>query len=136
MSIAPIIDEFGRAYGTGRRKTSIARVWVSRGSGQFIINTQNLVNYFQPIQRSNILSSFIASKTAGIFDVWCTVKGGGISGQAGAIRLGLSRAVQAFDPSYRNLLKTSGMLTRDARVVERKKPGQKKARKKFTWVKR
>jgi small subunit ribosomal protein S9 len=109
---------------------------VSRGSGQFIVNTQNLVNYFQPIQRSNILSSFIASKTAGIFDVWCTVKGGGISGQAGAIRLGLSRAVQAFDPSYRNLLKTSGMLTRDARVVERKKPGQKKARKKFTWVKR
>ena len=136
MSIAPIIDEFGRAYGTGRRKTSIARVWVSRGSGQFIINTKNLVHYFQPIQRSHILSSFIASKTAGIFDVWCTVKGGGISGQAGAIRLGLSRAIQAFDPSYRNLLKSSGMLTRDARVVERKKPGQKKARKKFTWVKR
>lgn len=82
------------------------------------------------------MSSFVASKTAGMYDVWCTVKGGGITGQAGAVRLGISRAMQAFSPSHRIPLKRAGMLRRDDRRVERKKPGQKKARKKFAWVKR
>lgn len=109
---------------------------MAKGCGQFIVNSKNFVDYFQPIQRLHVLSASLASETSGLFDVWCTVKGGGISGQAGAVRLGLSRAMQAFSPSYRTLLKPAGMLTRDSRRVERKKPGQKKARKKFTWVKR
>lgn len=132
----PVIDEQGRAYGTGRRKTSVARVWIKEGSGQFIVNHKSFVDYFQPVQREHTLSAFLASRTAGAFDVWCTVKGGGMSGQAGAVRLGISRALEAFNPSLRPSLKAAGMLTRDSRRVERKKPGQKKARKKFQWVKR
>ena len=127
----PVIDEFGRAYGTGRRKTSVARVWVKDGSGVFIVNDKEFVDYFQPLQRMHVLEAFEASKTAGLFDVWCTVKGGGMSGQAGAVRLGISRALEAFDPNLRPSLSRAGMLTRDSRRVERKKPGQKKARKKF-----
>ena len=132
----PVIDEFGRAYGTGRRKTSVARVWVKDGSGVFIVNDKEFVDYFQPLQRMHVLEVFQASKTAGLFDVWCTVKGGGISGQAGAVRLGISRALEAFNPSLRPSLSRAGMLTRDSRRVERKKPGQKKARKKFQvfWI--
>jgi len=136
----PDLDEFGRAYGTGRRKSSVARVWIKEGSGQFVVNDKNLIDYFQPIQREHALGAFVASKTAGLFDTFCTVKGGGISGQAGAVRLGISRALEAFDPLYRPLLRLGAggenMLTRDSRRVERKKPGQKKARKKFQWVKR
>jgi small subunit ribosomal protein S9 len=127
----PVIDEFGRSYGTGKRKTSIARVWVKSGSGEFIVNDKTLADYFQPLQRMHAIEAFQASKTAGLFDVWCTVKGGGISGQAGAVRLGISRALVAFDPSLRPLLSRAGMMNRDSRRVERKKPGQKKARKKF-----
>ena len=127
----PVIDEFGRAYGTGRRKTSVARVWVKDGSGVFIVNDKEFVDFFQPLQRIHVLEAFQASKTAGLFDVWCTVKGGGISGQAGAVRLGVSRALEAFNPTLRPSLSRAGMLTRDSRRVERKKPGQKKARKKF-----
>ena len=82
------------------------------------------------------MEAFLASNTAGLFDVWCTVKGGGINGQAGAVRLGISRALQNFNPAFRPSLKSAGLLTRDSRRVERKKPGQKKARKKFQWVKR
>ena len=127
----PVLDEFGRAYATGRRKTSVARVWIKEGSGQFVVNDKSLLDYFQPIQREHALGAFVASKTAGLFDTFCTVKGGGISGQAGAVRLGISRALEAFDPSHRILLRQFDMLTRDSRRVERKKPGQKKARKKF-----
>jgi small subunit ribosomal protein S9 len=127
----PTIDELGRAYGTGRRKTSVARVWIKEGSGEFIVNDREFVNYFQAWQRMHALEVFQASKTAGHFDVWCTVKGGGLSGQAGAIRLGISRALEAFNPSLRPILSQAGMLTRDSRRVERKKPGQKKARKQF-----
>ena len=132
----PIIDELGRSYGTGRRKTSVARVWIKDGSGQFIVNDKQFIDVFQPVQREHILEAFLASNTAGLFDIWCTVKGGGINGQAGAVRLGISRALQNFDPSLRPPLKSAGLLTRDSRRVERKKPGQKKARKKFQWVKR
>jgi small subunit ribosomal protein S9 len=136
LLVANNIDELGRAYGTGRRKTSVARVWVNKGSGQFYVNGKLLVDYFLPIQREECLLPFLVVNQAGVYDVNCTVKGGGISGQAGAIRLGISRALTAFDPSYRVLLKNSGLLTRDSRRVERKKPGQPKARKNFQWVKR
>ena len=135
-SIHPEIDRFGRSSGTGRRKTSVARVWVYPGSGQISVNSKNWTDYFQPSQRLEILLPFLFADRAGDFDVWCTVKGGGMSGQAGAVRLGISRAMQAFGPEIRSALKPPGMLTRDSRRVERKKPGQKKARKKFQWVKR
>ena len=133
-----VLDEFGRAYGTGRRKSSVARVWIKEGSGQFVVNDKNFAEYFQPIQREHALGAFIASKTAGLFDTFCTVKGGGISGQAGAVRLGIARALEAYNPQYRILLRQGeeNMLTRDSRRVERQKPGQAGARKKFQWVKR
>lgn len=131
-----ITDEHGRSYGTGRRKTSVARVWIKEGSGQVTINDKNLIDYFQPTQRMHAISPFLGCNTAGFFDVTCTVKGGGISGQAGAVRLGISRALEAYNPEYRASLKAYGMLTRDSRRVERKKFGLKKARKAFQWVKR
>jgi ribosomal protein S9 len=99
------IDDLGRSYGTGRRKTSVARVWIIPGSGQFVVNDRNLVDYFQPQQRFDVLKPFLASQTGGLFDVWCTVKGGGMSGQAGAVRLGISRALQNYDPSFHTPLK-------------------------------
>ena len=132
-----IIDEHGRSYGTGRRKTSVARVWIKDGSGQFVCNGKNILDYFQPSQTQYLLEPFIHSKSGGYFDVYCTVKGGGIMGQAGAVRLGIARALEAFNPKdYRRPLRLTGMLTRDSRRVERKKPGKKKARKEFQWVKR
>jgi small subunit ribosomal protein S9 len=101
----PTCDEFGRFYATGRRKTSVARVWIKDGSGEFIVNDKPLVNYFQPIQRQLLLEAFLISKTAGLFDVFCTVTGGGMSGQAGAVRLGISRALVAVNPQMRPILK-------------------------------
>ena len=133
---SPEIDEKGRSYGTGRRKTSVARVWVKEGTGSITVNNRRFVDYFQPLQRFDIVDVFVASGTAGKFDVWCTVKGGGISGQAGAVRLGIARALERYSPELRPSLSAAAMLTRDPRRVERKKPGQKKARKKFQWVKR
>jgi len=130
------IDEFGRAYGTGRRKTSSARVWVSDGSGQFTVNNKCITEYFQPMQREECIMPFVITKTAGLFDVKCTVKGGGISGQAGAVRLGVSRALVSYMPLLKTKLRTAGLMTRDPRRVERKKPGRKKARKQYQWVKR
>lgn len=130
------IDEKGRSYGTGRRKTSVARVWVKEGTGAITVNNRRFVDYFQPLQRFDIVDVFVASDTAGKFDVWCTVKGGGVTGQAGAVRLGIARALEKYSPDLRPALSSAAMLTRDPRRVERKKPGQKKARKKFQWVKR
>eukprot|EP00981_Chlorochromonas_danica_P014188 scaffold7537_cov179-Ochromonas_danica.AAC.9 len=130
------MDAHGRVYATGRRKTSVARVWIKEGSGQFLVNDKNVAEYFQPLQRSDVLTPFLVSETGGLFDVFSTVKGGGMSGQAGAIRLGLSRALQKYNAALRSPLKKAGYLTRDARRVERKKPGQKKARKQYQWVKR
>jgi len=130
------IDEYGRSYATGRRKTSVARVWVKRGSGIFIVNDQPLKDYFQPVQREECLMPFLVTETAGAYDVMCTTKGGGMSGQAGAVRLGVSKALISHEGEYRGALKKQGFLTRDARRVERKKPGQAGARKKFQWVKR
>ena len=91
-----MLDTFGRAYATGRRKTSIARVWIKEGSGQFKINNKNLKDYFQPIQREQCLLPFITTSTSGEYDVWCTTKGGGMSGQAGAIRLGMTVCVDVM----------------------------------------
>lgn len=98
-------DEFNRFYGTGRRKTSIARVWVKSGCGEFIVNEKPLWDYFQSHYRQELLKPFVVSKTGGLYDVWCTVQGGGISGQAGAVRLGISRALEQSNPTLRGSLK-------------------------------
>ncbi|RDX73240.1 rpsI, partial [Mucuna pruriens] len=131
------VDEKGRAYGTGRRKCSVARVWVQPGNGKFIVNDKEFDVYFPMLDhRATLLRPFSETKTLGLWDVDCTVKGGGVSGQVGAIRLGISRALQNWEPDLRPTLRKAGFLTRDSRVVERKKPGKAKARKSFQWVKR
>ncbi|CAK4624163.1 hypothetical protein LEN26_006362 [Aphanomyces euteiches] len=135
------VDEFGRAYGTGRRKTSSARVWVKRsatdGQGIIRVNKMDLVDYFaRDTHRHEILRPFMEIDHLGNFDVYCTVRGGGLSGQAGAVRHGISRALEKFNPDFRPSLKSVGFLTRDSRMVESKKAGRKKARKSFQWVKR
>ncbi|XP_039119258.1 30S ribosomal protein S9, mitochondrial [Dioscorea cayenensis subsp. rotundata] len=131
------VDEKGRAYGTGRRKCSIARVWIQPGDGTFIVNDKQFDVYFPILDhRAELLRPFTETKTLGLWDVNCTVKGGGVSGQVGAIRLGISRALQNWEPGLRPYLKAAGYLRRDPRVVERKKPGKAKARKSFQWVKR
>lgn len=131
------VDEKGRAYGTGRRKCSIARVWIQPGDGKFIVNDKEFDVYFPMLDhRAALLRPFSETKTLGLWDVDCTVKGGGVSGQVGAIRLGISRALQNWEPDLRPALRSAGFLTRDSRVVERKKPGKAKARKSFQWVKR
>ncbi|KAL2329210.1 hypothetical protein Fmac_022637 [Flemingia macrophylla] len=131
------VDEKGRAYGTGRRKCSVARVWVQPGNGKFIVNDKEFDVYFPMLDhRATLLRPFSETKTLGLWDVNCTVKGGGVSGQVGAIRLGISKALQNWEPDLRPALRNAGFLTRDSRVVERKKPGKAKARKSFQWVKR
>mmetsp|Transcript_10513 Transcript_10513/g.7849 ORF Transcript_10513/g.7849 Transcript_10513/m.7849 type:complete len:220 (-) Transcript_10513:103-762(-) len=131
------LDEKGRVYATGRRKSSIARVWVKPGSGLCTVNKQSFVEYFQFFQRQFALEPLNVAGKSCSYDVLCTVKGGGISGQAGAVRLGIARALDLLDTeNHRSPLRKSGCLTRDSRVVERKKSGLKKARKQYQWVKR
>lgn len=132
------IDSLGRSYGTGRRKNSAARVWVKPGRGTISINGKDVTAYFgRPVLRMIINQVFEVTNSEGQFDVSCTVKGGGLSGQAGAIRHGISRALDNYNPgTYHGLLRTAGFLTRDSRAVERKKPGRKKARKSFQFSKR
>jgi small subunit ribosomal protein S9 len=163
------IDKYGQAHGVGRRKTAVARVWIKPGVGQVKVNHQDVAEYFQNGARSHALEAFQVTETAGLFDVWCLVRGGGfmgktfhlhqsrlhhfpLIGQAGAVRLGLARALEAFEPGLKPFLKRGSppspplcniilpsvekLLTRDSRMVERKKPGLKKARKRKTWVKR
>ena len=131
------LDEKGRAYGTGRRKDAVARVWVMRGSGKVTINGRDVVSYFaRGTQRLILNQPFELSARVGQFDVVCIVAGGGLSGQAGAVRHGISRALLAFEPGLRVTLKKAGLLTRDNRMVERKKYGRHKARKSTQWVKR
>tara|TARA_Y100001954_G_scaffold78213_1_gene85840 strand:+ start:212 stop:700 length:489 start_codon:yes stop_codon:yes gene_type:complete len=133
----PKIDNFGRSYATGRRKESTARVWVKRGTGKISINGKEMVNYFaRPVLQMQLNFVFDVTERKDQFDVIATVKGGGLSGQAGAVRHGLSRALSLFEPDLRKPLKTAGMLTRDSRVVERKKYGRAKARKSFQFSKR
>lgn len=133
----PKIDAQGRAYGTGRRKDAVARVWVSRGSGKITVNDRDIVQYFaRGTQRLVINQPFELSARTGQFDVNCIVAGGGLSGQAGAVRHGISRALINFEPELRSVLKKAGLLTRDSRKVERKKYGRHKARRSTQWVKR
>ncbi len=134
----PKIDEQGRAYGTGRRKDAAARVWIKPGKGQIIINGKPLEKYFgRPVLRMIINQPFAVTKNNGKFDVYCTVKGGGLSGQAGAVRHGISRALDNYDPAGNHkALRRGGFLTRDSRVVERKKYGKAKARRSFQFSKR
>lgn len=133
----PKLDKFGRSYATGRRKRSSARVWLKAGKGDVIINKKELAVYFgRPVLRMIINHVFDTTATSGKFDVVCTVTGGGLSGQAGAIRHGIARALDNFDPTLHKTLRKAGFLTRDSRKVERKKPGRPKARKSFQFSKR
>ena len=133
----PKIDTLGRSYATGRRKESTARVWVKRGTGKVSINGKEMIKYFaRPVLQMQLNFVFDVTERKDQFDVVATVKGGGLSGQAGAVRHGLSRALSLFEPDLRKPLKTAGMLTRDSRVVERKKYGRAKARKSFQFSKR
>lgn len=130
-------DSLGRTYGTGRRKNAIARVWVKAGKGGFTVNSKTISEYFKiPTLCSKILRPLGIINSEGKFDIFCTVKGGGHSGQAGAIQLGIARALDKFDSAFHVSLRQSGMLTRDSRVVERKKYGKKKARKSTQFSKR
>ena len=133
----PKIDKLGRSYSTGRRKESTARVWVKRGTGKITINGKDMPLYFaRPVLQMQLNFVFDVTERKDQFDVVATVKGGGLSGQAGAVRHGLSRALSLFEPDLRKPLKVAGMLTRDSRVVERKKYGRAKARKSFQFSKR
>jgi small subunit ribosomal protein S9 len=134
---APKLDASGRAYATGRRKEAVARVWLKPGSGRTTVNGRGLEVYFaRPVLRMLINQPFEAAQRVQQFDVACTVAGGGLSGQAGAVRHGISRALVAYDPTLRPPLKSGGFLTRDSRKVERKKYGKRKARRSFQFSKR
>ena len=131
------LDKQGRAYATGKRKDAVARVWVKPGSGKIEINTRAIEVYFaRPVLRMLIQQPLVATNRNGQYDVICTVSGGGLSGQAGAVRHGLSKALMAYEPDLRGALKKGGFLTRDSRVVERKKYGKAKARRSFQFSKR
>lgn len=133
----PQIDAFGRSYATGKRKDAIARVWVKPGRGQITVNGKDAAVYFaRPTLRMIINQPFSVTQRVGQFDVICTVVGGGLSGQAGAVRHGISQALGLYEPGIRPILRTGGFLTRDPRVVERKKYGRAKARRSFQFSKR
>jgi small subunit ribosomal protein S9 len=131
------VDAQGRAYATGKRKDAVARVWVKQGPGKITINGKDYVAYFaRPVLQMILMQPLVASKREGQFDVVCTVSGGGLSGQAGAVRHGISKALTRYEPELRSVLKKGGFLTRDARTVERKKYGKAKARRSFQFSKR
>ena len=133
----PKIDAHGRAYATGRRKDAVARVWLKPGSGKVVVNGKDQADYFGRNTHRLVLNQpFLIINAVGKYDIMATVKGGGLSGQAGAVRHGISRALENFDPELRPQLKKAGMLTRDARIVERKKVGKHKARRTKQWAKR
>ena len=133
----PVLDRYGRAYGTGRRKNAVARVWIKPGRGEIKVNGRAVEQFFaRPTLRMVINQPFNVTNRTGQYDVMCSVKGGGLSGQAGALRHGISRALIRFEPGLRSSLKSGGFLTRDPRVVERKKYGRAKARRSFQFSKR
>ena len=135
--VEPKRDAFGRAYGTGRRKESVARVWIKPGKGEILVNGKKVVEYFaRPVLRMLLTQPFLVADRYNQFDVYCTVVGGGLSGQAGAVRHGISRALTHYEPDLRGILKVAGFLTRDSRVVERKKYGRANARRSFQFSKR
>tara|TARA_B100000700_G_C14959412_1_gene815679 strand:- start:562 stop:1050 length:489 start_codon:yes stop_codon:yes gene_type:complete len=130
-------DDLGRSYATGKRKDAVARVWLKPGSGRVLINEKDISEYFaRPVLQMILRQPFQVTDVEGQFDVNATVKGGGLSGQAGAVKHGISKALQLYDPGLRLPLKAAGFLTRDSRVVERKKYGKRKARRSFQFSKR
>jgi len=131
------LDAFGRAYATGKRKNAIARVWVSRGHGKITINDKDVTAYFaRPVLQMILKQPLVAAERMDQYDIRATVTGGGLSGQAGAVRHGLSKALTYYEPELRGVLKKGGFLTRDSRIVERKKYGKAKARRSFQFSKR
>lgn len=131
------LDPQGRSYATGKRKNSIARVWIKPGSGKVLVNCRDQDQYFaRPVLRMVINQPFACVDRVGQYDVSCTVSGGGLSGQAGALRHGISKALVDYEPDLHTILKKDGFLTRDPRVVERKKYGRRKARRRFQFSKR
>lgn len=133
----PKRDALGRSYATGKRKDAVARVWVRPGSGKVMVNGKAIETYFaRPVLRMVLKQAFTVANVDGQFDVMATVKGGGLSGQAGAVKHGVAKALSLYDPSLRASLKAAGFLTRDSRVVERKKYGRRKARRSFQFSKR
>ena len=131
------VDEHGRAYATGKRKDAVARVWLKPGTGKININGRDFPVYFaRPVLQMVLQQPLVAANRVGQYDVVATVKGGGLSGQAGAVRHGISRALVAYEPTLRAALKPYGFMTRDPRVVERKKYGRAKARRSFQFSKR
>jgi small subunit ribosomal protein S9 len=137
VDVQPKRDELGRSYATGKRKDAVARVWIKPGNGKIEVNGRDSPVYFaRPVLRMLINQPFAVTDRLGQFDVWCTVKGGGLSGQAGAVRHGISRALTFYEPDLRPALKHGGFLTRDSRVVERKKYGRHKARRRPQYSKR
>jgi small subunit ribosomal protein S9 len=131
------LDKQGRAYATGKRKNAVARVWIKPGKGTITVNTKTVEVFFaRPVLRMLIQQPLVASNRTGQFDVICSVSGGGLSGQAGAVRHGISKALTLYEPDLRPVLKRGGFLTRDSRVVERKKYGRAKARRSFQFSKR
>ena len=130
-------DDLGRSYATGKRKDAVARVWIKPGSGKIVVNDKEMNGYFaRPVLQLILMQPFQVAGVEDQFDVKATVKGGGLSGQAGAVKHGISKALQLYDPSLRAALKSAGFLTRDSRVVERKKFGKRKARRSFQFSKR
>ena len=141
VSMAPVRvqvrDKLGRSYATGKRKNAIARVWVKPGSGKVVVNGKEMAAYFaRPVLQMILKQPFTIANVEGQFDVFATVSGGGLSGQAGAVKHGISKALQLYEPSLRPALKAAGFLTRYSRVVERKKYGKAKARRSFQFSKR
>ncbi len=139
--VAPVhvrkVDSLGRSYATGKRKNAVSRVWLTRGSGKIIVNGKDFTAYFaRPVLQMLILQPILAAARDGQFDIVATCEGGGLSGQAGALRHGVSKAMTYFEPELRGVLKPYGFLTRDSRVVERKKYGRRKARRSFQFSKR
>ncbi len=131
------LDEHGRAYATGKRKDAVARVWLKPGAGRIVVNKKDVNEYFgRPVLQMLLQQPFEAAGRKDQYDVMCTVSGGGLSGQAGAVRHGISKALTHYEPELRGTLKKGGFLTRDARVVERKKYGKAKARRSFQFSKR
>ncbi|GAB4382631.1 30S ribosomal protein S9 [Albidovulum sp.] len=134
---APVRDSLGRAYATGKRKDAVARVWIKPGSGKVTVNGKDINAYFaRPVLQMILRQPFQVANVEGQFDVMATVAGGGLSGQAGAVKHGISKALQLYEPGLRPALKAAGFLTRDSRVVERKKYGKRKARRSFQFSKR
>ena len=131
------LDAQGRAYATGKRKNAIARVWISRGAGRITVNDKDVATYFaRPVLQMILRQPLVAAERVDQYDIRATVAGGGLSGQAGAVRHGLSKALTYFEPELRTALKKGGFLTRDSRIVERKKYGKAKARRSFQFSKR